>query len=116
MSKSISLGAVVAPKGAATPATLEPRKEESNQGTKEPSLEGVKEPSREARKEAIRRRTWDGQDEVIKVNFEVPMRIRTKLNTLKSLGRIKSGKEFVADVLEAALDAEIAKAEEEGFL
>jgi hypothetical protein len=115
MSKSISLGAVVQ-KGGAAPAALEPRKEGSNQGTKEPSFEGTKETSREARKEAIRRRTWEGQDEVIKVNFEVPMRIRTKLNTLKSLGRIKSGKGFVADVLEAALDAEIAKAEEEGFL
>lgn len=112
MSKNLSLGAVMAQKGAAVPAPpTEPRKE----GNKESSLEGTNETSREARKEAIRRRVWEGQDEMIKVNFEVPKRLRTKLNTLKSWSRIESVKAYVAEVLEDAVDREIAKAEKEGF-
>lgn len=116
MSKSISLGTVVAPKGAAVPATLEPRNEGTNLGTLEPSKEGSKEPTKESPKEGgPRRRAWDGQDEWIKVNFEVPKRLRTKLKELKNWERIGSLKDFVAHALEAAADKEIAKAEKEGF-
>ncbi len=116
MSKSISLGTVVAPKGSAAPATLEARNQGSNLETKEARNEGTPQPSKEEKKEvAPRRRAWDGQDEWIKVNFEVPKRLRTKLKELKNWERIGSLKDFVAHALEVAADKEIAKAEKEGF-
>jgi hypothetical protein len=62
-----------------------------------------------------RRRPWEGQDEVVKVNFEIPKRIRTKLASLKAWERIENQKDFVARVLEEAVDREIARAEEEGY-
>ena len=62
-----------------------------------------------------KRRAWDGQDEIVKANYEVPKRIQTKLQTLKALGRVKNMKTFVAETLEAALDREIAAAEKEGY-
>jgi hypothetical protein len=106
MSKA-TLDMVVTKKGAAAPAALEASKEE----TKEPRKEATKqEPEREARK-----RPWDGQDDVVKANYEVPRRIQTKLHTLKTWGRIENLKGFVSEALEKALDREIAAAEKEGY-
>jgi hypothetical protein len=97
-----SLGSLVVPKGSAAPAAIEtPRKEE----TKEPRKEAVIE----------RRRPWDGQDDIVKANYEVPRRVQTKLHTLKTWGRVKNIKGFVSEALERALDKEIAAAEKEGF-
>jgi hypothetical protein len=105
MSKSLS--SVVAQKGGAVP----PSAEERNLETKEPRKEERKvEPER-----MIRRRPWDGQDDVVKANYEVPRRIQTKLHTLKAWGRIENLKGFVAESLEKALDREIAAAEKEGY-
>jgi hypothetical protein len=67
----------------------------------------------EERKE--KRRAWEGQDEIVKANYEVPKRVQTKLQTLKALGRVKNMKTFVAEALEAALDKELAAAEREGY-
>jgi hypothetical protein len=67
----------------------------------------------EERKE--KRRAWEGQDEIVKANYEVPKRVQTKLQTLKALGRVKNMKTFVAEALEAALDKELAAAEKEGY-
>jgi hypothetical protein len=83
-------------------------------GSKEPSKEGTKEPRKEPER-VERRRPWDGQDDVIKANYEVPRRIQTKLHTLKAWGRIGNLKGFVAEALEKALDKEIAAAEKEGY-
>jgi hypothetical protein len=107
MSKK-SLDILVTPKGGARPASLEPGKEKShsleasNHDSDQPSLQP-------------RRRAWDGQDNWIKVNYEVPERIQTKLKELKNWKRIKSLKEFVAENLEWVIDREIAKAEKDGF-
>jgi hypothetical protein len=104
-----------APVPPAPPAPLEPRKEE----TLVPSVQVSNEPTEEVTKVVDdmpkRRRPWDGQDEWIKANYEVPKRVQTKLHNLKSWDRIKNLKEFVAKALEAAADKEIAKAEKEGF-
>lgn len=106
MSK-VSLSNVVMPKGGAAPATTEER----NLETKEPRKEGRKiEPERVGR-----RRPWDGQDEIVKANYEVPKRIQTKLHTLKAWGRIENLKGFVSEALERALDKEIAASEKEGY-
>lgn len=108
MSK-VSLSSVLTPKGGAAPASTDER----NLGTKEPRKEETKEPRREEGTE--RRRPWDGQDDLVKANYEVPRRVQTKLHSLKAWGRVKNIKGFVAEALEAALDKEIAKAEKEGF-
>lgn len=84
----------VATKGDATPPSLESRNQENNQERKKP---------------------WDGHDAWIKVNYEVPERVQMKLQHLKASRRIRNFREFVPAALEAALDAEIAKAEQEGF-
>lgn len=107
MSKK-SLGMLVTPKGGARPESLEPGKEKSqsleasNHDSNQPSLQP-------------RRRAWDGQDNWIKVNFEIPERVNDKLHQLKAWKRIKSLKEFVAENLEWVIDREIAKAEKDGF-
>jgi hypothetical protein len=84
----------VAAKGEANPASLETRNQGNNQERKKP---------------------WDGHDTWIKVNYEVPERVQMKLQYLKASRRIRNFREFVPEALEAALDAEIAKAEKEGF-
>jgi hypothetical protein len=88
------------------PPTLEPRKEATNLPTKEPSNLGEATP---------RKRPWDGQDNIVQANYDVPKRIQTKLHTLKAWDRIPNLKVFVAETLEKALDKEIAKAEKEGY-
>jgi hypothetical protein len=62
-----------------------------------------------------RKKPWDGHDEWVKVGYEVPKRVQMKLNHLKASGRFKNLREFVPGALEAAADAEIARAEEEGY-
>lgn len=129
MSK-LSLSSVVAPKGAAAPApsSLEPRKLENNPPIEVESKEATKVGSELAISQAPdvprnlgeqpvvkRKRPWDGQDEIVQVNFEIPKRLRTKLHLLKTWERIPSFKEFVVSVLEAAADKEIAQAEKEGY-
>jgi hypothetical protein len=92
----------VAAKGAANPASLESR-----------NLEIEEERNLESNLE--RKKPWDGHDEWVKVGYEVPKRVQMKLNHLKASGRFKNLREFVPVALEAAADAEIAKAEKEGY-
>lgn len=114
-----SLDTLLVKKGTAAPAVIdapphavpEPRKEE----TKETSIQVSNEPSQEVTEAPKRRRPWDGQDEMIKANYEVPQRVQTKLHQLKAWGRVKNIKGFVAHALEAAIDKEIARAEKEGY-
>jgi hypothetical protein len=88
----------VAAKGEANPASLESR----NQETKQENNQERKKP-------------WDGHDTWIKVNYEVPERVQMKLQHLKASRRIRNFREFVPAALEAALDAAIAQAEQEGY-
>lgn len=112
MSKPASLSSVVAKKGDASPPSDATGRVEPAQDSK---LE-TKEPRKEGRKETPdRRRPWDGQDEIVKANYEVPRRVQTKLHTLKTWGRVKNIKGFVSEALERALDREIAAAEKEGY-
>lgn len=111
MSKPSLDSLTIARKGQAVPAAstgapVEPRTE-----IKEPRNQETKKPLQEGR----RRRAWDGQDGLIKVNYSVPERVQTKLHELKNWKRIKSIQDFVAQTLERALDKEIAAAEKEGF-
>lgn len=124
MSKAPSLdSAVIVRKGHAMPvasagaavATMEPRKEDSLESSKEAIKEVTKETADETPVTVKRKRPWDGQDDVIKVNYEVPERVQTKLQNLKSWKKIRNIKEFVAKSLEQAVDKEIAKAEKEGY-
>ena len=96
---------VVVRKGDALPASTtgrEARKEEPKEARKEPSNQG-------------RKRPWDGADDPIKANYEVPRRVQMKLHQLKAWGRIDNLKGFVAETLERAIDKEIAAAEKEGY-
>jgi hypothetical protein len=117
MSKDHLEGLVLARRSAAVPsepsneATLEPISLPTNLPSKEPSHLGTK----EDREEPRRRRPWDGQDEIVQANFDVPKRIKTKLHMLKTWDRIPNLKSFVTDTLEKAIDREIAKAEKEGY-
>jgi hypothetical protein len=115
MSKPASLSSVVAKKGDAAPPpdAIGRAAPAAAVPEIEPKLE-TKEPRKEERKE-VRRRPWDGQDDIVKANYEVPRRVQTKLHTLKTWGRVKNIKGFVSEALEAALDREIAKAEREGL-
>jgi hypothetical protein len=107
--------AVITRKGLALPADAgqaEVRKEES----KEPSLPPTKEPSHEGAKEG-RLRPWHqpGQDEWKKSNYDMPIRVQTKLKEMKNWGRIPSVYKFVAEAVEKEIDKVIAKAEKEGY-
>jgi hypothetical protein len=127
-----SLDSLLVKKGTAAPAVLdvpqEPRKEESKEPAKEATnpepLEASNQETKVETSEQVatavpagvkRKRQWDGQDEWVKVNYEVPKRVQTKLHQLKSWERIPNIKAFVAEALEKALDREIAKAEKEGY-
>jgi hypothetical protein len=79
-----------------------------------PSHEETLEPREKVSNER-RRRTWEGKDDTIKVNFEIPERVQDKLHQLKAWKRIRVIKDFVTESLEAACDREIAKAEKEGY-
>jgi hypothetical protein len=107
MSKNDWDSVVITKKGAATPAA-------TTQLVHEPRKQEAKEPRKE--EPALRRkRVWEGQDEWIKVNYEVQKRVHSKIKTLKTWERIDSIRDFVSHALEAAVDREIAKAEREGF-
>jgi hypothetical protein len=60
------------------------------------------------------RKPWDGQDNEIRQSFDLPVRIRTKLGLLKGFGKVTNQKNFVRDILEAAIDAELKKLEQQG--
>jgi hypothetical protein len=127
MSKPSLNSLTVARKGHAVPASTvgdpespnEPReevtKEASKEGEKVARKQSTKPATKEVKEAPARRRPWDGQDDDIKANYEVPRRVQTKLHSLKAWGKVKNIKGFVATALEAAIDREIAKAEREGF-
>jgi hypothetical protein len=96
----------VSAKGTAAPTILESR----NQETKQEILEERNQGNNQERK-----KPWDGHDTWIKVNYEVPERVQMKLQHLKASRRIRNFREFVPAALEAALDAAIAQAEQEGY-
>jgi hypothetical protein len=60
------------------------------------------------------RKPWDGQDNEIRQSFDLPIRIRTKLGLLKGFGKVRNQKHFVRDILEAAIDIELKKLEQQG--
>jgi hypothetical protein len=97
-----SLDMLETPKGFAYPASLEPVVEPSKESTKEPSLQP-------------RRRPWDGQEEWKKTNYEMPLRVQTKLKEMKNWGYIPNVYKFVAEAVEKEIDQVIAKAEQEGY-
>jgi FtsZ-interacting cell division protein ZipA len=141
MSKAASLSSVVAKKGGASPpsdaegrvsssrnawaqehvqeAIDDPRPsvphEEVMRKAEAVARQETKEARKEEKKEVARRRAWDGQDDIVKANYEVPRRIQTKLHTLKTWGRVRNIKGFVSETLEKALDREIAAAEQDGY-
>jgi hypothetical protein len=101
-----SLDSLVTRKGSAAPAALEPPAIE--QASKEPSNQGASEG---------RRRAWHqpGQEEWKKTNYEMPLRVQTKLKEMKNWGYIPNVYKFVAEVVEKEIDKVIAKAEKEGY-
>jgi hypothetical protein len=106
-----SLDAVITRKGAAAPASLEakePSKEATGEVSKETSNQGAKEE---------RKRAWHqpGQEEWKKTNYEMPLRVQTKLKEMKNWGYIPNVYKFVAEAVEKEIDKVIAKAEKEGF-
>jgi hypothetical protein len=84
--------------------------------TLEPSKDGDKEPSNQGNKEE-RRRAWNqpGQETWKKTNYEMPLRVQTKLKEMKNWGYIPNVYKFVAEAVEKEIDRVIAKAEQEGF-
>jgi hypothetical protein len=60
------------------------------------------------------RKPWDDQDNEIRQSFDLPVRIRTKQSLLKGFGKVTNQKHFVRDILEAAIDSELTKLEEQG--
>jgi hypothetical protein len=115
MSKVPSLdNTVIARKGNAGAAvtTLDPGKEDSlppsKEGTKEAAFQGAKQGRRYAW-------TRPGQDEWKKTNYEMPLRVQTKIKEMKNWGAINSAYTFVAEVVEREIDKIIAKAEKEGY-
>lgn len=80
--------------------------------TEEPSLEAGKESAFQGR-----RRAWHqpGQEEWKKTNYEMPLRVQTKLKEMKNWGYIPNVYSFVAEVVEREIDKVIAKAEQEGY-
>ncbi|MDR5839353.1 hypothetical protein [Caballeronia sp. LZ034LL] len=78
------------------------------------TAQGTKEEIKEALNQG-RKRPWDGHDDWVKVNYEVPERVQLKLGWLKGQQRIKVIKAFVAEALEREVDKLIARAEKEGY-
>jgi hypothetical protein len=89
-------------------APREPAKEPSKDVSKEPSNQGTREE---------RKRAWHqpGQDEWKKTNYEMPLRVQTKLKEMKNWGYIPNVYKFVAEAVEKEIDKVIAKAEKEGY-
>jgi hypothetical protein len=94
----------------------EPSKEASHLSSIQGNLPGVQEESKETSKEG-RRRAWHqpGQEEWKKTNYEMPLRVQTKLKEMKNWGYIPNVYRFVAEVVEMEIDKVIAKAEQEGY-
>ena len=98
----------------------EPRKEVSNASSNQGTLQGTQEVSKESSKEPSkeeRRRAWHqpGQEEWKKTNYEMPLRVQTKLKEMKNWGYIPNVYRFVAEAVEMEIDKVIARAEEEGY-
>jgi hypothetical protein len=113
-----SLDSLVTRKGSAAPAALEPPaiEQASKEPRKEVTKEASKEPSNQGASEG-RRRAWHqpGQEEWKKTNYEMPLRVQTKLKEMKNWGYIPNVYKFVAEVVEKEIDKVIAKAEKEGY-
>jgi hypothetical protein len=103
---------VIARKGQAEPAeaaqAFVPRKEAVLPPSNDPSNHGAKEG---------RLRPWSrpGQEEWKKTNYEMPLRVQTKLKEMKNWGYIPNVYKFVAEAVEKEIDKVIAKAEKEGY-
>lgn len=80
------------------------------------TLEPSKEPSNQVSKEE-RRRAWNqpGQEAWKKTNYEMPLRVQTKLKEMKNWGYIPNVYKFVAEAVEKEIDQVIARAEQEGY-
>jgi hypothetical protein len=108
----VSVEAVSAPLPLPVSADLQPaRMAKPAVARKQPPTARVKAPETQAAsaQAPTRKQPWDGQDDIVKANYEVPRRVQTKLHLLKTYGRLKNIKSFVAEALEAALDKELAE-------